>query len=276
MEAESCPRCGAPAPVGAARCASCSNPLAPIEPAARPAPTDIPPDGAPSGQPPIAAGSMADPERAWVPPGAQPDRTAAEPSPEQASRRPRRRRWGALAAAGVLMLGGVLLAVLASERPRGEQPTRQAAAAGTTPTSTAARATGQQRLRAPDTLAELRRFDAFDGVQLPPGAAGNDQVVAAGYATPDGRTGVLLLASRPGADIEAPEETAKFWAAGPDGSRAEFRPFLRDGLDIRCAESDGGAVCYLDGPDLAAVMNGSLPADRMADLLAEAHRKLTG
>lgn len=219
---------------------------------------------------------MADPDRAWVSPGPQPERPADEPSMDQASIRPRRRRWGTLAGVGVLVLTSVLLVVLASERPRGHQPTRQAAVAGTTPTGTAARTTGQKRLRAPDTLADLRRYDAFNAVPPPLGAAGSDQVIGAGYATPDGHTGVLLLASRPGADIEAPEETAKFWAAGPNGGRVEFRPFPRDGLDIRCAEAGDRAVCYLDGPNLAAVMNGTLPADRVADLLAEAHRKLTG
>ena len=186
------------------------------------------------------------------------------------------RRWLAVAIAAALMLAVVAVALLAIGRRRGQEP----AAAGTAPTTTTSTAAGQKPLRVPDALGAFRRSDPFDlpSLQSGQGPIARGEAVVAGYRGPDGRTGVLLNAARPGVAMAAAHQ-AEFWASDAlTGEPAAFRRFPRAGLDIRCAPTAAGdgAVCYLALPDLEVVMSGHPSAPRLADLLAEAYRKLAG
>jgi hypothetical protein len=186
---------------------------------------------------------------------------------------PNPRRWLAVAIAAVVVLAVVAVAVLAIWRQRGLEP----AAAGTAPTTTTSTAAGQKPLRVPDALGAFRRSDPFDlpSLQSGQGPIARGEAVVAGYRGPDGRTGVLLTATRPGIAMAAAQQ-AKLSASNPlTGEPAPFRRFPRAGLDIRCAQTaGGGAVCYLALPDLEVVLRGHPSAPRLADLLAEAYRKL--
>jgi hypothetical protein len=186
---------------------------------------------------------------------------------------PNPRRWLAVAIAAVVMLAVVAVAVLAIWRQRGLEPAPPAAGAAPTTTSAAA----GQALRVPDTLGDFRRLGELDELrqQLERGPLASGELVLAGYEAADGRTGVILRANRPSVARGSAQKAAELHASNPvTGGTGRFTSFPRDGLDIRCATRKDGAVCYLEVPDLEAVLFGSPSAPRLADLLAEAYRKL--
>lgn len=183
-----------------------------------------------------------------------------------------------MAAAGILVLAGVALAApAATNRSRGRAPERPAAAAGPSTTAAGNSATGGRSLHAPDTLGGFPRSD--EPFPMPAFAGG--RAVTGFYSSSDPRQFAILVAARPGAAVQAPGQIASFWAEGIDGSPGTFKRFPRDALDIRCADrkSPAGkvvaAVCYLDRPDLQVVVTGA-PPSRVADMVAEAYRKLRG
>jgi hypothetical protein len=270
MEAAPCPRCGAPAPAGAARCPSCATPLRSDEPG--PTPSGAQPGSIAPTAPPAAAGSLADPEGAWVPPDASSHPTTQDPSqgwvPPQPG--PRGTRRLLLAGAGGLVLVVVLVGVVAwtARSPR-RAPARPATATAGGST------TAQPGLRVPDTLGGLPREVA--PIPLPTVAGG--QVVTGYYGSPDNRQFAMVVAARPGVARPA-AQTAEFFARDPyHGTPGTFRRYPRDGLEVRCADVKGrtrqvvAAVCYLDQPDLEVVVNGA-PSARIPDLVAEAYHKI--
>jgi hypothetical protein len=183
-----------------------------------------------------------------------------------------------VAAAGIVVLAAVALAAAVTvNRSHGQVPERPAAAAaGPSTTAAGNSATGGRTLRPPDTLGGLPRND--EPFPMPAFAGG--QAITAFYGSSDSRQLAILIAARSGA-VQAPERIASFWAQGADGSPGTFERSPRDALDIRCAgrKSPAGkvvlAVCYLDRPDLQVVVNGA-PPSRVADMVAEAYRKLSG
>jgi hypothetical protein len=229
----------------------------------------------------MEAGPMGGPDRPWVPPGAGPHPPGAEPvrgapiptgpTRDEPPAGPRRRRWPLLAGAAAVVVAGVLLVVLVVDRQRG--PDRAP------PTTDMAGTAVQQPLRVPETLGDFRRVVGFD--QLPTMPQSPDPLagvfVAAAYAGPDRQSGLVMTANRAGVVEGGPQEAAEHWAGGAFLEETPtFEPFPRDGLDIRCARSGTGAVCYVDGPRLEVVMTGSPTASRMASLLTEAYRKMLG
>lgn len=279
MDAALCPRCDAPTPTGAAQCSSCAAPLEVAKPTVEPSPTSTPPGEFQPITPSSPSGSLADPNRPWAPPDASPHPTTKDydQGPGTPRPRPKTRRPILLAGGGVLVLAAVLLGVFVTTgRSHERAPARPAAAARST-TTAGNSATAPDALRTPDTLGGLPRTPF--PFPMPPIAGG--RLVTESYSSPDEQQAVWLIAARGGV-MEAPVETASFWAQNViDGSPGTFRPYPRDGLEIRCADTKGlneeviGAVCYLDRPDLQVIVNGiGVPPARVPDLAAEAYHKL--
>jgi hypothetical protein len=175
----------------------------------------------------------------------------------------------------VVLAGVALAAPVVANRSRGRAPERPAAAAEPSTTTAGDSATGGRSLRAPDTLGGIpRSADPF----TPPPAIAGGRAITAFYSSSDDRQHGILVAAGPGV-LQAPGRIASIWAQGLDGSPGTFKRFPRDALDIRCADVKGPtgkvviAVCYLDRPDLNVVVTGA-PPTRIADMVAEAYRKL--
>jgi hypothetical protein len=146
------------------------------------------------------------------------------------------------------------------------EPARPAAVTTTTLTTGA-----QGGRQAPDTLGGMPRTDPFGTTPVRGG------VVPATYGTSAADT-VSLIANPPGMDRGA-KWRASLRGSWPDQSLTdvEFHRVPRDGLDIRCTDDQRVfKACYIAGPRLEIDVTGSGSPSRLADLLAEAYRKMGG
>jgi hypothetical protein len=143
--------------------------------------------------------------------------------------------------------------------------------AATAVTTTTVATGGQGGRRAPDTLGGMPRTDPFGTTPVRGG------VVPATYGTSAADT-VSLIANPPGMDRGAK------WRAGIRSSRPDelaaavtFHRVPIDGLDIWCTDDQRAfKACYIVGPKLEIDITGSGTPSRLADLLAEAYRRMGG
>ena len=102
--------------------------------------------------------------------------------------------------------------------------------------------------------------------------------MVAAHGTTGGVDTVLLIANPPGMDRGA-KWRASIRSSKPDelATAVEFHRIPRDGLDVRCTDDERTfKACYVAGPKLEVDITGSHSSSRLADLLAEAYRKMGG